>query len=477
MSGRLTAATVVALVHLHAAAAQQACLGEACARPEKPLPILLRTCTTARGCVDDPDTQHYLTMDAEWRSLQETKSPTSCWRNGTWVSPECRTPADQQKCAEACMLDGVDYTAHGVSTGPDGRSVTLRFEGSSGNVGSRLFLLEKTAAGGGEKQGTKKAAAAAAAYRYAQFKMLNREVSVTVDASQLTCGISAPLYFAQMDPSGGYDGGANTAGALYGTGYCDAACPDNLRFVAGRGNIPARSWKSCCTVFGLWEANQVTTAFAGRPCKADGPVACDGSAEECDALCDADGCDVASFRLQYFSSGFDPRKVDFWGEGLRVDASKNVTVVTQFLTTDGTDHGALSEVRRLYVQAGKVVANFNYTVGGKTYDSMTEASCAAAAGAFGSGNSFAAHGGLAGLGRALSKGVSLVMGIRDDRAAKLLWLDGLFPPNASSTDAGAYRGTCTADDGPPVVPEKNYAKVTATYSDVRVGEIGSTYRE
>eukprot|EP00754_Rhynchopus_humris_P051604 Rhum_TRINITY_DN9637_c0_g1::Rhum_TRINITY_DN9637_c0_g1_i1::g.34498::m.34498 len=97
-------------------------------------------------------------MDAEWRALQETKSPTSCWRNGTWVSPACRTPADQRRCAGACMLDGIDYGAHGVSTGPDGRSVTLRFEGSAGNVGSRLFLLEKTAAGGGAKK--KKAAAA-----------------------------------------------------------------------------------------------------------------------------------------------------------------------------------------------------------------------------------------------------------------------------------------------------------------------------
>ena len=41
----------------------------------------------------------------------------------------------------------------------------------------------------------------------------------------------------------------------------------------------------------------------------------------------------------------------------KVDTNKKITVVTQFLTDDGTDNGELVEVRRLYVQDGKVIDN------------------------------------------------------------------------------------------------------------------------
>ena len=34
-----------------------------------------------------------------------------------------------------------------------------------------------------------------------------------------------------------------------------------------------------------------------------------------------------------------------------------MTVVTQFITSDGTDNGDLIEMRRLYVQNGKVIQN------------------------------------------------------------------------------------------------------------------------
>jgi cellulose 1,4-beta-cellobiosidase len=34
-----------------------------------------------------------------------------------------------------------------------------------------------------------------------------------------------------------------------------------------------------------------------------------------------------------------------------------VTVVTQFVTSDGTDNGDLKEVRRFYVQNGRVIQN------------------------------------------------------------------------------------------------------------------------
>ena len=50
-------------------------------------------------------------------------------------------------------------------------------------------------------------------------------------------------------------------------------------------------------------------------------------------------------------------------------------MVTQFITSDGTDNGDLSEIRRLYVQDGKVINTPKFTIGGKEYDSITDDFC------------------------------------------------------------------------------------------------------
>ena len=49
----------------------------------------------------------------------------------------------------------------------------------------------------------------------------------------------------------------------------------------------------------------------------------------------------------------------FWGPGseFTLDSSREVTVVTQFITSDGTDTGELIEVRRKWVQDGIVYEN------------------------------------------------------------------------------------------------------------------------
>ena len=40
-----------------------------------------------------------------------------------------------------------------------------------------------------------------------------------------------------------------------------------------------------------------------------------------------------------------------------VDTEKPMTVVTQFITDDGTDNGDLVEIRRLYLQDGDIIEN------------------------------------------------------------------------------------------------------------------------
>lgn len=59
--------------------------------------------------------------------------------------------------------------------------------------------------------------------KYEMFELMNQEFSVTVDVSNMPCGVNGALYFVEMQEDGGmseYKG--NHAGAQYGTGYCDA---------------------------------------------------------------------------------------------------------------------------------------------------------------------------------------------------------------------------------------------------------------
>jgi cellulose 1,4-beta-cellobiosidase len=55
-------------------------------------------------------------------------------------------------------------------------------------------------------------------------------VPLDVDLSGLPCGFNGALYFVSMDADGGLKKySTNKAGAKYGTGYCDAQCPRDLK--------------------------------------------------------------------------------------------------------------------------------------------------------------------------------------------------------------------------------------------------------
>ena len=69
-----------------------------------------------------------------------------------------------------------------------------------------------------------------------------------------------------------------------------------------------------------------------------------------DGVCDKDGCDFGSWRLgdhEYYGPGSE----------FKIDTTKPFTVVTQFITSDGTANGDLISVRRKYVQDGNVIEN------------------------------------------------------------------------------------------------------------------------
>merc|ERR1712139_740944 len=106
---------------------------------------------------------------------------------------------------------------------------------------------------------------------------------------------------------------------------------------------------SCCAEMDIWEANKAATAYTAHPCSLDGPERCEND-KDCGAggFCDKAGCDLNTYRLGDKS---------FFGEGVDfvIDTTKPFTIVTQFITSDGTDAGDLTDIRRKYVQGGKVI--------------------------------------------------------------------------------------------------------------------------
>jgi cellulose 1,4-beta-cellobiosidase len=72
-------------------------------------------------------------------------------------------------------------------------------------------------------------------HSYEHFKLLNQEFTFDVDVSEVPCGINGALYFSEMNSQGDAND-LNTAGAKYGTGYCDAQCPVQ-NFIKGEVSI------------------------------------------------------------------------------------------------------------------------------------------------------------------------------------------------------------------------------------------------
>ena len=288
-----------------------------------------------------------------------------------------------------------------------------------------------------------------------------------------------------MDADGGLSKySTNKAGAKYGTGYCDSQCPQDIKWINGQANVEgwvgssgdpnsgAGSYGSCCHEMDIWEANKISTAYTPHPCSIDGQSRCEGT--ECgvgdaryDGVCDKDGCDFNSYRLGNES---------FYGPGQLVNTNSKFTVVTQFVTADGTNTGALSEIRRKYVQNGVVIDNSVVDVAGvDPVNSISTDFCTQQKTAFGDTNSFSTKGGLQRMSAAWDAGMVLVMSIWDDHAAEMEWLDAPYPASADPAKPGVSRGTCTSGSGAPETVEKESPNSSVTFSNIKYGPIDSTY--
>jgi cellulose 1,4-beta-cellobiosidase len=317
------------------------------------------------------------------------------------------------------------------------------------------------------------------------FKLNGQEFSFDVDVSNLPCGLNGALYFVQMDADGGlskYPG--NKAGAKYGTGYCDAQCPHDIKFINGEANIlgwtPSPNdtnagdgmYGTCCTEMDIWESNSMAAAYTPHVCSINGQTRCSGTqcgdgSNRFNGVCDKNGCDFNSYRMGNKA---------FLGKGMPVDTSQPFKVVTQFITSDNTTTGTLTEIRRLYVQNGKVIPNSASNLPSfKPYDSVTDQFCTDQTKLFGDPNRFEDLGGLKRMGQVLSGGVVLVMSLWDDHTAYMLWLDSNYPVNGSVTTPGVARGPCPTSSGVPSQVESQFPNSYVKYGNIRYGDIGTTY--
>lgn len=164
---------------------------------------------------------------------------------------------------------------------------------------------------------------------------------------------------------------------------------------------------------------------------------------------------------------------DFYGPGMTLDTNKKMTVVTQFIGSGSS----LSEIKRFYVQDGKVFKNSDSAISGVTGNSITDAFCDAQKSAFGDKTSFQDRGGLNQMAASLAKGHVLVMSLWDDHAVNMLWLDSTYPTDKDPSTPGVGRGTCATSSGKPDDVETNSPDATVIYSNIKFGPIGSTFKQ
>lgn len=119
------------------------------------------------------------------------------------------------------------------------------------------------------------------------------------------------------------------------------------------------------------------------------------------------------------------------------------------MTADNTDKSDLIEIKQLYIQNGKTIAEppSNITSLKSQYDSITDRMCADVKTAMGDPNIFSKKGGLKSLSDALARHMTLTLSIEDDPDRHMLWLDSRYP--VDSQKEGALRGPCATSSGVP----------------------------
>lgn len=361
-------------------------------------------CSSTGGCVIQ-DTSVVLDWGYHW--IHAAGGYESCTTSSGVNTTLC---PDEATCAKNCVIEAANYTSAGVSVSGDSLTMHQYVEsnGVYSNASPRLYLL------GGDGN-------------YVMLQLLGGELTFDVDMSSLPCGENGALYLSEMSATGGRNE-YNTGGAEYGSGYCDAQCPVQTW---KNGTLNSGGQGYCCNEMDILEANSMANAYTPHPCSSTD--------------CDKGGC------------GFNPYAqgiTNYWGPGDTVDTSKPFTITTQFLTDDGTKTGTLTEIRRQYIQNGKIIANAKSSAG---LDSITQSWCESSDG------SAATFGGLTTMGQALGRGMVLIFSIWNDGSQYMNWLDS------------GSNGPCSSTAGNPATILAQNPTTHVVFSNIRWGDIDSTY--
>merc|ERR1711907_655052 len=325
------------------------------------------------------------------------------------------------------------------------------------NVGTRLFITE------GEE--------------YKQFELLGKEVSITVDMSETECGLNGAIYLVEMDPKGDKGVGDNNAGALYGTGYCDAQCPRDLKWIKGKANIKPK-WVPnqkdpmknigeggrgiCCAELDLWEANKMSMQLALHPMNNDDSQTVCYEEAECGSQkagqrdvgpTDRNGC----YLNPYF---FGHKKFYGPGSSYTINTMKPFTIVTEFQSDSTGKH--LHGMYQYFYQDGKKIEfpDFGYGSG----NSMTQTFCDKMFKDKNDAPYFTNNGGMKKFSEAVERGMTFVVSFWDDMATNMNWLDS------------GERGVCDPSDGDPKNLREKHPDASFAVRHMRWGPIGSTHK-
>lgn len=131
---------------------------------------------------------------------------------------------------------------------------------------------------------------------------------------------------------------------------------------------------ACCNELDLLESNALAQAMTPHVCDISGVHLCAGD-DECNqatGVCDEYGCGLNPYVYNV---------TDFYGlaQSYAINTQRKFTVVTQFLTDDGSSSGRLVEIRRFYVQEGRIIRNAAITVDGVTTSVIDDRYCNASA--------------------------------------------------------------------------------------------------
>jgi cellulase len=222
-----------------------------------------------------------------------------------------------------------------------------------------------------------------------------------------------------------------------------AQCPVQP-WIEGIANV--NSYGACCNEMDIWEANKEATALTPHTCNQTGLSQCLGGLCGFNGTCDQWGCSDNPYVLGNHN---------YYGPGMTVDTTKPFTVVTQF---PAFANGTLQAIRRFYVQGGKIIGNA-YSQDATPWNEIDTPYCEAHSG----GARFLELGGLPQIGGALTRGMVLIFSIWWDQGGNMTWLDS------------GNAGPCTADEGNPSVIQKVQPDTQVTWSNIKWGEINSTF--